>query len=286
MFGVPIGRTPVALAVGRLRGRRAVLATSCSSRSSRRPRAADSSCSSMIVFPLMMIGGSFFPLEVMPAWMARIGRWTPNGLGVAQLKEILFGHPDLSDARGRGVGDRRASRRSRSSIAAPASARPVRGELMSLLECAWFVATKDVALPAATPRDDPLDLRDADRLLLLHRHRHRRIRPDGRSAHDRSPCAAARTAGSSSTSSCAGSRRSSTTSSGRTPTKRSRRSRAVSRFPIRRRRTRRSPRPRSPDEQQIADVRAQRRSAGRRTTTRCASRARCTKSSPTWRSSE
>jgi hypothetical protein len=26
--------------------------------------------------------------------MARIGRWTPNGLGVVQLKEILSGHPD------------------------------------------------------------------------------------------------------------------------------------------------------------------------------------------------
>src|SRR5262245_51342510 len=50
--------------------------------------------SSMIVFPLMMIGGSFFPLEVMPAWMADIGRWTPNGLAVAQVKQILFGRID------------------------------------------------------------------------------------------------------------------------------------------------------------------------------------------------
>ena len=49
--------------------------------------------SSMIVFPLIMIGGSFFPFEVMPAWMARIGRWTPNGLAVAKTKEILFEHP-------------------------------------------------------------------------------------------------------------------------------------------------------------------------------------------------
>jgi len=51
--------------------------------------------SSMIVFPLMMIGGSFFPLEVMPAWMASIGRWTPNGLAVAEVKQILFGTIDL-----------------------------------------------------------------------------------------------------------------------------------------------------------------------------------------------
>jgi ABC-type multidrug transport system permease subunit len=52
--------------------------------------------SSMVVFPLMMIGGSFFPLEVMPAWMANIGRWTPNGMAVAHLKQILFGRIDPS----------------------------------------------------------------------------------------------------------------------------------------------------------------------------------------------
>jgi len=50
--------------------------------------------SSTIVFPLIMLGGSFFPLEVMPAWMSAIGRWTPNGLGVATLKQILFGRVD------------------------------------------------------------------------------------------------------------------------------------------------------------------------------------------------
>jgi ABC-type multidrug transport system permease subunit len=50
--------------------------------------------STMVVFPLMMMGGSFFPFEVMPAWMAAIGRWTPNGLAVAHMKQILFGRPD------------------------------------------------------------------------------------------------------------------------------------------------------------------------------------------------
>jgi ABC-type multidrug transport system permease subunit len=52
--------------------------------------------SQMVVFPIMMIGGSFFPFEAMPAWMARIGRWTPNGLAVAHLKDILFGQPDAA----------------------------------------------------------------------------------------------------------------------------------------------------------------------------------------------
>ncbi len=43
-----------------------------------------------IVFPLMMIGGSFFPFEAMPAWMAAIGTRTPNGWALQQLKEIVL----------------------------------------------------------------------------------------------------------------------------------------------------------------------------------------------------
>jgi ABC-type multidrug transport system permease subunit len=50
--------------------------------------------STLLVFPLIMVGGSFFPFEVMPPWMAAIGRWTPNGLGVANLKQILFARFD------------------------------------------------------------------------------------------------------------------------------------------------------------------------------------------------
>jgi ABC-type multidrug transport system permease subunit len=44
-----------------------------------------------IVFPLMMIGGSFFPFEAMPPWMAAIGTRTPNGWALQQLKEIVLG---------------------------------------------------------------------------------------------------------------------------------------------------------------------------------------------------
>jgi ABC-type multidrug transport system permease subunit len=47
----------------------------------------------LVVLPLMMLGGSFFPFEAMPAWMAAIGQWTPNGLAVVRLKELLYGHP-------------------------------------------------------------------------------------------------------------------------------------------------------------------------------------------------
>lgn len=44
-----------------------------------------------IIFPLMMLGGSFFPFEAMPAWMAAVGTWTPNGWALLRLKAILAG---------------------------------------------------------------------------------------------------------------------------------------------------------------------------------------------------
>jgi ABC-type multidrug transport system permease subunit len=58
-------------------------------------RAADM-LMTMMIFPLMMLGGSFFPFESMPGWMAAVGRWTPNGLGVVILKDLLYGAPPLS----------------------------------------------------------------------------------------------------------------------------------------------------------------------------------------------
>ena len=54
------------------------------------PRAA-SVLTNSIAMPLLFIGGSFFPFETMPAWMARIGRWTPNGWALGHLKDILDG---------------------------------------------------------------------------------------------------------------------------------------------------------------------------------------------------
>jgi ABC-type Na+ efflux pump permease subunit len=49
----------------------------------------------VLVFPLIMIGGSFFPFEAMPEWMAAAGRWTPNGQAVARLKDLLNGTASL-----------------------------------------------------------------------------------------------------------------------------------------------------------------------------------------------
>lgn len=50
--------------------------------------------SNLVLFPIVMLGGSFFPFEAMPEWMAAVGRWTPNGLALVRLKEIVAGQPD------------------------------------------------------------------------------------------------------------------------------------------------------------------------------------------------
>ena len=50
----------------------------------------------LVALPLAMLGGCFFPFEWMPAWMARIGRWTPNGWAIVQFKAILAGSIDAS----------------------------------------------------------------------------------------------------------------------------------------------------------------------------------------------
>jgi ABC-2 type transport system permease protein len=41
--------------------------------------------SSMLLFPLLMAGGSFFPLAVLPGWIAVVGRASPNGFVVDRL---------------------------------------------------------------------------------------------------------------------------------------------------------------------------------------------------------
>lgn len=40
---------------------------------------------STLVFPLLMMGGSFFPLDALPDWLATIGRMSPNGFMVDKL---------------------------------------------------------------------------------------------------------------------------------------------------------------------------------------------------------
>ncbi len=53
--------------------------------------------STVILFPMMMIGGSFFPFAAMPSWMQSVGRWTPNGLALTQLEQILWGSVSSAD---------------------------------------------------------------------------------------------------------------------------------------------------------------------------------------------
>lgn len=50
---------------------------------------------SLIIMPLVFIGGSFFPFEEMPATLRSIGEHTPNGMVLVQLKSILEGHVHL-----------------------------------------------------------------------------------------------------------------------------------------------------------------------------------------------
>jgi ABC-type multidrug transport system permease subunit len=44
-----------------------------------------------VTFPLVMLGGGFVPFEWMPNSLANVGRWTPNGWSVVQLRSILAG---------------------------------------------------------------------------------------------------------------------------------------------------------------------------------------------------
>ena len=48
-------------------------------------RRAANLLTSLVVFPLLMMGGSFFPLDVLPDWLAAIGRLSPNGFAADKL---------------------------------------------------------------------------------------------------------------------------------------------------------------------------------------------------------
>lgn len=93
-FGVPLARAAVAVfwsayAGTALLGLFLFIAMISSSR-----RAANVT-STAVLFPLMMLGGSFLPFEAMPAWMAAVGVRTPNGIAVMQLRDLLFGPTDI-----------------------------------------------------------------------------------------------------------------------------------------------------------------------------------------------
>jgi len=60
------------------------------------PRAANV-IGNLVVFPLSLVGGSFFPFEMMPDWMASIGRLTPNGWAVTEFKAFVAGSAHMKD---------------------------------------------------------------------------------------------------------------------------------------------------------------------------------------------
>ncbi len=56
-----------------------------------RTQRAGSLLTTVIMFPLLMLGGSFFPFEAMPEGMAAIGKLTPNGWALMEFKWFLGG---------------------------------------------------------------------------------------------------------------------------------------------------------------------------------------------------
>jgi hypothetical protein len=92
-FDVPVGRAPLALVWVSFSGAVILCYLTALQLLSSTARGGQL-VSMMVVFPLIMIGGSFFPFEAMPPWMQSIGRWTPNGLALIQVKQILFAAVD------------------------------------------------------------------------------------------------------------------------------------------------------------------------------------------------
>jgi len=95
-FGIGFGRVPLALAWAVFTGTVFLAALMLIQLLASQQRTAGV-LTSMILFPLLMVGGSFFPFETMPAWLARIGRATPNGWALTQLEAILGGAARAAD---------------------------------------------------------------------------------------------------------------------------------------------------------------------------------------------
>lgn len=60
-------------------------------------RKAGGMISTLFMFPLLMVGGSFFPTETMPEFISSIAQYTPNGRVVEPLKRYLIGEYGPSD---------------------------------------------------------------------------------------------------------------------------------------------------------------------------------------------
>ena len=90
---VPFGRLPLALALSVAAGCVLTLLMQLVQLHASSQRAG-SILTMALLFPLLMLGGSFFPSEAMPAWIASVGAMTPNGLAVERIKDILLDRAD------------------------------------------------------------------------------------------------------------------------------------------------------------------------------------------------
>jgi ABC-2 type transport system permease protein len=88
--GVPIASLPAAVLWLMLAGTAFYLLLLLVSMSASTQRGANM-LGNLVMFPLALVGGCFFPFEVMPAWMASIGRLTPTGWVVTRFSMILDG---------------------------------------------------------------------------------------------------------------------------------------------------------------------------------------------------
>ncbi len=92
--GVPVASFPAAVAWVIFSGTALYLCLLFLVMGAQTPRSANV-MGNMVIFPLAMVGGCFFPFEAMPDWMAHIGRMTPNGWAVLQFKAILGGSTQM-----------------------------------------------------------------------------------------------------------------------------------------------------------------------------------------------
>lgn len=93
LFGLPPGRLAGALLFAVLAGSVIVTLLLLVQTAASSQRTANLT-TSLLIMPLQMLGGSFFPFEIMPPFLARIGRLTPNGFALEQVKRILQGAAD------------------------------------------------------------------------------------------------------------------------------------------------------------------------------------------------
>jgi ABC-2 type transport system permease protein len=94
-LGLPLAKLPLLLAWAVCSGLVFLLLLQMIQLHASSQRAA-SVLTNSIAMPLLFLGGSFFPFEAMPDWMAAIGRRTPNGWALEHLKTILYGQEQVT----------------------------------------------------------------------------------------------------------------------------------------------------------------------------------------------